>query len=171
MSEYQHVSHTFEPVFDNNSKILILGSFPSVKSREQEFYYGHPMNRFWRMLEMVLSKKIPIDSSEKRQFLLENQIALWDVIDSCDIIGSSDSSIKNVIPTDLSKILSVSPIRNIYVNGKTAKRLYDKYSEAVSGLKAVCLPSTSPANAMFSLERLVSEWKVILEPLGGAYED
>ncbi|HCL03239.1 MAG TPA: DNA-deoxyinosine glycosylase, partial [Lachnoclostridium phytofermentans] len=106
MGDYQHVSHTFEPVFDKNSKILILGSFPSVKSREQEFYYGHPMNRFWRMLSTVLEKEIPSDSSKKREFLLENHIALWDVIDSCDIIGSSDSSIKNVIPTDLSRILA-----------------------------------------------------------------
>jgi len=171
MGDYQHVSHTFEPVFDKNSKILILGSFPSVKSREQEFYYGHPMNRFWRMLSTVLEKEIPSDSSKKREFLLENHIALWDVIDSCDIIGSSDSSIKNVIPTDLSRILAISPISNIYVNGKTAKKLYDRYSESETGLKAICLPSTSPANAMFSLEKLVEEWKVILEPLGGNYED
>ncbi len=171
MGDYQHVSHTFEPVFDNYSRILILGSFPSVKSREQEFYYGHPMNRFWRVLESILKKEIPSDISKKRKFLLENHIAIWDVIDSCDIIGSSDSSIKNVIPTDLSRILEVSPIRNIYVNGKTAKKLYDRYSESVTGIKAICLPSTSPANAMFSLERLVSEWKIILEPLGGVYED
>ncbi len=171
MGDYQHVSHTFEPVFNEESKILILGSFPSVKSREQEFYYGHPMNRFWRMLEVILKKEVPLDSSKKRVFLLEHHIALWDVIDSCDIIGSSDSSIKNVIPTDLTKILSVSPIRNIYVNGKTAKRLYDRFSESVTGIKAICLPSTSPANAMFSLEKLVNEWRIILEPLGGAYEN
>lgn len=171
MGDYQHVSHTFEPVFNEESKILILGSFPSVKSREQEFYYGHPMNRFWRMLEVLLKKEVPLDSSKKRDFLLEHHIALWDVIDSCDIIGSSDSSIKNVIPTDLTKILSVSSIRNIYVNGKTAKRLYDRFSESVTGIKAICLPSTSPANAMFSLEKLVNEWRIILEPLGGAYEN
>ena len=161
MGEYQHVTHTFEPVYDRQSKLLILGSFPSVKSREQEFYYGHPMNRFWKVLSVVYQEEIPSLIEGKIKFLQEHQIALWDVIDRCDIIGSSDSSIKNVIPSDLSRILSVSPIERIYVNGKTAKKLYDRFSKPCSGIEAICLPSTSPANAMYSLERLVEEWSML----------
>ncbi len=163
MGEYQRLEHTFPPVYNEKSQILILGSFPSVKSRELEFFYGHPQNRFWKVLSLVLEKELPETVTQKKQFLFDNHIALWDVIQSCDIIGSSDASIKNVITTDLSEIINHSQVRHIFVNGKTAERLYHKYSEKKIGKKAIGLPSTSPANAGFSLERLCEKWKVIRE--------
>lgn len=163
VGKYQQLSHEFPPVFDGNSRILILGSFPSVKSREQQFYYGHPQNRFWKILAGLLEEEIPAEAEGRREFLLSHGIALWDVIDSCQIIGSSDSSIRDVQVTDLRKILDVCEIRQIYVNGKTAKRLFDKYQKQVCKRDSICLPSTSPANAAYSLERLMEEWRCILE--------
>ena len=151
----------FPPLFDNNSKILILGSFPSVKSREQKFFYGHPQNRFWKVISSVFEKDVPITIEEKTIFLLQNNIALWDVVKSCDISGSSDSSIKNVIPNDLSSILNISEIKCIFVNGKTAEKYYNKYIRDAIGINAICLPSTSPANASWNLERLINSWKII----------
>ncbi|MDD5936576.1 MAG: DNA-deoxyinosine glycosylase [Clostridiales bacterium] len=165
MGEYQRLVHEFEPVWDSNSKILLLGSFPSVKSRELSFYYGHPQNRFWKVLQSVLQQEVPAEISGKKEFLLKNHIALWDVIQSCDIIGSSDASIKNVVPTELVKLIENSSISQIFVNGKTAEKLYKRYSEEKTGMKAIALPSTSPANAMFSLERLCEAWKVIADYL------
>ena len=159
MGEYSHISHTFLPVYDENSKLLILGSFPSVKSREQGFYYGHPQNRFWKVLAAVCAFEVPQTIEEKKQMLLANHIAIWDVIDSCDIIGSSDSSIKNVVPADIAGLLPKTNITRIFANGKTAGNLYKKFSEESTGIQAVVLPSTSPANAAFSLERLVECWK------------
>lgn len=159
--EYTAVKHEFEPVFDEKSKILILGSFPSVKSREQKFYYGHPQNRFWKVLAKVTECELPLTIEEKKEFLLKNRIAVWDVIESCEIIGSSDSSIRNVVPTDLNKVLSQCEIKTIYANGGTAKKLYEKYSKKVTGREIIGLPSTSPANATYSLERLLECWKVI----------
>lgn len=156
------VEHSIEPVFDKNSKILILGSFPSVKSREVNFFYGHPQNRFWKVLAAVFEEEVPTTTEEKRLFLLEHHIAVWDVIKSCDIEGSSDSSIKNVVANDLSGILSLANIEHIFVNGKKAEQFYKKYIEKEINRKAVCLPSTSPANAAWSLERLAGEWKKIL---------
>ena len=158
MGEYSHISHTFMPVYDESSKVLILGSFPSVKSREQGFYYGHPQNRFWKVLAAVCGCEVPKTIEEKKAMLLANHIAIWDVIDSCDIIGSSDSSIKNVVPADIAGLLSKTQIDRIFVNGKTAGNLYKKFSEKSTGIPAVVLPSTSPANAAFSLEKLVDEW-------------
>lgn len=155
------IKHPFEPLYNENSKILILGSFPSVKSREQMFFYGHPQNRFWRVTAKVLDERVPADIEKKRDFLLSNNIALWDVIASCDIEGSADSTIKNVIANDLTPILDSADIRGIFVNGKTAYRYFKKYTEPAIGRGAVCLPSTSPANAAWSVERLVSEWSVI----------
>lgn len=149
--------HNIPPVFDADSKILILGSFPSVKSREQQFFYGHPQNRFWRVLAAVTGCKVPLNTEEKRKFLVENKIAVWDVIGQCDITGSSDSSIKNVVPNDISVILNTAQIKQVFTNGAAAHRLYEKYI----GRDAVKLPSTSPANAAFSLERLINEWSVI----------
>lgn len=164
--EYQHIRHEFEPVYDSNSRILILGTLPSVKSREQQFYYGHPQNRFWKVLGNLCGlNKIPKTISEKKAFLLRYHIAVWDVIAECDIIGSSDSSIKNVVPADLTKILSEASIQTIYANGGKAWELYRKYSYEATGREAVKLPSTSPANAAFRLERLVEEWKVILKDI------
>lgn len=157
--EYQYISHEFGPVYDVNSKILILGSFPSVKSREIQFYYGHPQNRFWKVLAHILKTEVPQTIEEKKTMLLENHIALWDVIESCSIVGSSDTSIKDVVVNDFTEILEKSQIQNIYVNGTKAYELYHKYAEKQTGLKAVKLPSTSPANAAWSLERLCDAWK------------
>ncbi len=151
--------HTISPVFDENSKILVLGSFPSVKSREEGFFYGHPQNRFWKVIANAFDTKIPQSIEEKKALLLLNGIALWDVIHSCDIVGSSDSSIKNVVPNDISKILETANIEKIITNGKKADSLYKKYIESEFNIKATCLPSTSPANAQWSLNRLCDEWK------------
>ncbi len=161
MGEYQRIKHTFSPIYDENSKILILGSLPSVKSRENGFYYGHPNNRFWKVVASIFEDEVPITITQKKEILLQNQIALWDVIESCDIIGSSDSSIKNVVPTDINMILSQCKIYKIYTNGKTAGKLYRKYSLQKTEMNAVELPSTSPANAAYSLERLIKEWNII----------
>ncbi len=157
------LTHPFPPLYTPDSKILILGSFPSVKSREQMFFYGHPQNRFWKVLAGVLEREVPKTIAEKKTFLLEHGIALWDVIASCEITGSSDTSIKNVIPNDISEILEAAEIKQIFVNGKTAEKYYKKYLEGKTGISAVCLPSTSPANAAWSIERLVSAWSVIKE--------
>ena len=165
MLEYEHLTHTFDPVFDQSSKILILGSFPSVKSRENNFYYGHPQNRFWKVLANVYGMEVPTTIEEKKLFLLEHQIALWDVIESCTIIGSSDSSIKDVVVNDFSKVLESSKIEKIYVNGGKAYELYHKYAEKVTGKAAIKLPSTSPANAAWGLERLCIEWSQIREAM------
>ena len=155
------LQHPFPPLYDKNSKILILGSFPSVKSREQNFFYGHPQNRFWKVVATVLEKEIPTTIEEKREFLLSSNIALWDVIASCEITGSSDSSIKNVVANDLTEILETANIKKIFVNGKTAEKYYNRYIKNKIGRDAVCLPSTSPANAMWNVESLVEEWKKI----------
>ena len=152
------IIHPIPPLYDENSKILILGSFPSVRSREEGFFYGHPQNRFWKVISAVYGEDTPLTVPDKKSFLLRNHIALWDVIGSCDIEGSSDSSIKNVSANDLSVILKDADIRNIYVNGQTAYKYYCKYSEKETGRKAICLPSTSPANAAWSLDRLISAW-------------
>lgn len=163
--EQEHLTHTFEPVFNNESKILILGSFPSVKSRENNFYYGHPQNRFWKVLAGVLGKDVPQTIEEKKEFLLEYHIAVWDVIESCTIIGSSDSSIKDVVVNDFSKVLENSMIQAIYVNGGKAYELYRKYAEEKTRMQAIKLPSTSPANAAWNLEKLCAAWSVIIEKL------
>lgn len=161
-SRYQHVEHTFEPIYDENSEILILGTFPSVKSREQNFYYGHPQNRFWKLIARLTGEETPETVEEKIQLLLKNRIAVWDVISSCDIIGSSDSSIKNVVPADIGKLLSESRITKIFANGDKAARLYRKYCQKETGRRIVRLPSTSPANAIFSLDRLEDSWKELI---------
>jgi len=162
-SNYTHVIHPFPALYDADSKILILGSLPSVKSREQNFFYGHPQNRFWKMLAAVLGEKIPETIEEKKELLHRNHSALWDTIYSCDIIGSSDSSIKNVQPTDIGMILEKTNITRIYANGNKAGQLYKRYQFPVTGIEAMVLPSTSPANAAWSLERLCEAWHVILE--------
>ncbi len=158
MAEYSHIKHTFEPVYDDNSEILILGSLPSVKSREQGFYYGHPRNRFWQVISNILKCDEPKTIPEKKEMLLAGHIAIWDVISECDIKGSSDSSIKNVIPADIDYLLTRTSISRIFANGNTAGRLYRKYVQEKTGMEIVMLPSTSPANAAYSLEKLVEEW-------------
>ena len=162
---YTHVSHDFEPVFDENSKVLILGTFPSVKSRENQFYYGHPQNRFWKVIAGLTESEVPQTIEEKKKLLLEHGIAIWDVIESCDIIGSSDSSIKNVVPADIERVVANSKIQNIYANGGTAKKLYEKYSQKKTGREIIGLPSTSPANAAYSLERLLECWQEVKKGL------
>lgn len=155
--------HPIAPVFDGRSEILILGSFPSVKSREQGFYYGHPQNRFWQVISHLYSLDVPVSTEQKKELLLSCRIALWDVIGSCMIVGSSDSSIKNVTPNDVGIILKESNIKKIFTNGKTAQKYYDRYLKEKLGIGAICLPSTSPANAACSLERLFDEWGAIVK--------
>lgn len=150
--------HPFPPLFDKDSRLLILGSFPSVKSRETMFFYGHPQNRFWKVIASIFDEKVPSSIDEKRELILRNHLALWDVIAECEIEGSSDASIKNAKANDLSVILENAPIEKIIVNGKTAEKAYNKYIEPVTGIKAVVLPSTSPANAAWTLDRLVEAW-------------
>ena len=157
--------HTIGSLFDEKSKVLILGSFPSVKSREQGFFYGHPQNRFWKVLSAILCELLPKTIDEKRIMLIKNNIALWDVIASCDILGSSDSSIKNVIPNDISEILNTADIKAIFTNGKTSFNLYNNYILPKTDVNPIYLPSTSPANAAFSVEKLIDEWKIIKEYL------
>lgn len=153
--------HPIQPIYDKNSKVLILGSFPSVKSREQMFFYGHSQNRFWRVVSAVMRVNTPQTVEEKTNFLYINHIALWDVIASCDITGSSDSSIRNVVANDLTEIFEKADIKQIFVNGKTADKYYNKYLRDKLGREAFCLPSTSPANAGWNMDRLVDSWKII----------
>lgn len=155
------ICHPIDPVYDENSKILILGSFPSVKSREEMFFYGHPQNRFWRVLAAVFGRAVPQSVEEKRELLLSEHLALWDVIASCEVTGSSDSSIKNAVPNDISRILDQADIQAIFVNGKTAEKFYHRYLYPTIRREAICLPSTSPANAAWSLSRLIEAWQVI----------
>lgn len=163
--EYEHIVHSFEPVYDKASEILILGTLPSVKSRENNFYYGHKQNRFWKVLATLLKEPVPDTIEEKKAMLLARRIALWDVIQSCDIKGSSDSSIKNVQPTDIGMILEKTNVTQIYANGNKAGQLYKRYQFPVTGIEATVLPSTSPANAAWSLARLCEAWKTILHDL------
>ncbi len=151
--------HPILPLYSKNSEILILGSFPSVKSRENEFFYAHPQNRFWKVLSAVFNSPLPQNTDEKKELVLKNKLALFDVIKQCDIKGSGDSTIKNVIPNDLSPILDNSDIKRIILNGKTAEKYYKKYLLPVINIDYVTLPSTSPANAAYSLDRLIDEWK------------
>ncbi|MCR5715717.1 MAG: DNA-deoxyinosine glycosylase [Lachnospiraceae bacterium] len=158
------IVHPIPPTFDKESQILILGSFPSVKSREMMYFYGHPQNRFWKVMAALYETPVPMTVPERHDFLITHHIAAWDVIHSCEIIGSSDSSIRNVVANDLSVILDTAPIRQIYVNGKKAAEHYQRYTQEKVHRAAICLPSTSPANAAWSLERLTEAWRVILSP-------
>ncbi len=169
----EHVTHGFGPLYGEQSDTLILGSFPSVKSREQAFFYGHPQNRFWKILVAVYGWPVPegVDPARmpvemKRNFILRSRLALYDVIEECEITGSSDASIRGMIPADLLPILAGSRIMRIFVNGKTAEKYYVKYQEPVTGIRAVTLPSSSPANAAWSLERLTAEWRRLLTGQG-----
>lgn len=163
MSESALQLHNIPPVYDERSTRLILGSFPSVLSRRTDFFYGHPQNRFWKVFAVVFDCPLPTTVAEKKSLILSHNLALFDVIASCEIAGSADSAIKNVIPNDLSPILKNSKITHIFVNGKTAEKYYDKYLRSETGIDCICLPSTSPANAAFSLDKLVKSWKIIAE--------
>ena len=161
MSNY--FSQPFLPVYDENSRILILGSFPSVKSREEGFYYGHPRNRFWRVLSGILSVETPNTIEEKKGMLLRNRIAVYDVIESCEIEGSSDSSIRNVTPADIGTIMKEAQIEAVFTNGRTAGKLYNRYQAKDIEVPMIELPSTSPANAAFSMDRLLDIWGTSLK--------
>ena len=163
MTKHQTITHPLRPLFQADSKILILGSFPSVKTREYGFFYGHPQNRFWPLLERIFDVKLSTDIEERRAFLLQHHLALYDVIYRCDIIGSSDASIQNAVPSDLSPIFKEADIKQIFCNGETAYRYYKKYQERQTGYKAIKLPSTSPANARSSMDDLYNRWKIIKE--------
>lgn len=157
--EYQTIKHTFEPVYDEASEILILGTFPSVKSRENQFYYGHPRNRFWKLMADLTESPLPETVEEKKEMLLRNHIAIWDVIASCSIMGSSDSSIRDVVANDIASLLARTRITSVYGNGAKACELYDRYIKTQTGREIVRLPSTSPANAAYQMERLKKEWQ------------
>lgn len=157
----EHVKHEIAPIYDKDSKILILGSFPSVKSREANFFYHHPQNRFWKLLSSLCGEECPQTVTDKKSFLLRNHIAVWDVIASCEIEGSSDSSIKNVIPNNFQEFLSTANILQIFCNGTTSYNLYKKHVEKLTAREAIKLPSTSPANAAFSLQKLEQHWAII----------
>ncbi len=160
------VIHNINPVFDKNSKILILGSFPSLKSREAGFYYSHKQNRFWKVMEKIFNENIENNIDCKKIFLLKHNIALWDVIKSCDIEGSSDSSIKNICVNDINSILKSSSIKYVFTTGKKAYDLYKKYCFNNTKIDAIYLPSTSSSNiANYNLEDLISNYKIILKYL------
>ena len=162
-ADAQALKHPFPPTWDKNSEVLILGSFPSVKSREMAYFYGHPQNRFWKVMAALCSEPVPQTVEERRSFLLRNHVAAWDVIASCTIVGSSDSSIREARGNDIRPILSGAPIRKVFCNGRKAAELYRRHIQPVTGIEAVCLPSTSPANASWSMERLTAAWRQILE--------
>lgn len=153
--------HPIPPLYNKDSKILILGSFPSVKSREGQFFYHHPQNRFWKVISTIYEVPLPETIEEKRAMLLNCRIAVWDVIQSCEVTGSADSSIKNVIANDLSIILENADIHKIVVNGSTAFQLYMKYIFPKTGVEAIRLPSTSPANAASNLDKLAEAWSIL----------
>ena len=162
----QEAAHPFAPVYDRNSRVLILGSWPSPKSRQQGFFYGHPQNRFWPMLAALLGEPVPAvaDIQAKRAMLLRHGIALWDVLADCTITGASDASIRDAVPTDLAPLFTAAPIRAVLCNGAAAYNLYEKYQRPLTGVAAVRLPSTSPANAAMRPDRLVAVWGEALLP-------
>ena len=161
--EAEHIVHPIPPLYDENSRVLVLGSFPSIKSREAMFFYGHPQNRFWRLLALLCGEPEPKTVEEKKRLALSHGVAMWDSIHSCTIVGSSDSSVRDVVPNDLSVILENSRVEKIFCNGALSHRMYMKHIYPNTGIAAVKLPSTSPANAAFSLDRLAKCWKVIFD--------
>lgn len=156
------VKHTFGPIYDDNSEILILGSMPSQKSREASFYYAHPQNRFWPLIEKIYHVSLT-DMAVKIRFLHNNHIALWDTIESCDIIGSSDATIKNIKVNDIQNLIEKTKIKKIYCTGRTSFTIYNKYIYEKTLIKAIYLPSTSPCNAKLSLDELAEIYKIILQ--------
>lgn len=159
MTEYKYVKHTFEPIYNEYSRILILGTLPSVKSREMQFYYGHPQNRFWKVIAAICNEMAPQTIEEKKELLLRNRIAIWDVIYSCKILGSSDNSIQDVVVNNFSEVLNKAPIEHIFANGAKAYELYQKYAFPQTEREIIKLPSTSPANAGYGVKRLCEEWR------------
>ena len=166
MGEYKKVCHNIPPLWVPDSRVLILGSFPSPKSREQRFFYGHPRNRFWPVLAAVFGEAAPQSIEEKRALALRHHIALWDTIASCEIVGASDVAIRNPVPNDLKAIVDTSQIRAVFCTGSTSFRLYEKLCRKQTGIEAICLPSTSPANAAWTQERLVEAYQAIARAVG-----
>lgn len=162
----ERVEHTLDPIYDEHSRVLVLGTMPSPKSREIGFYYGHPQNRFWRVLAALFDEPMPTTNAERTALLLRHRIALWDVLASCDIAGASDASIANAVPNDLTRITEAAPIQQVFCTGATAARLYKKLCESTTGLSATKLPSTSPANAAWSLDRLIEAYRPLAEAVG-----
>ena len=160
---YTHIIHPIPAFYREDSRILILGSFPSIKTRESGFFYGHPQNRFWKVMAALFNEPVPVSNDEKADLLERNRVALWDSIHSCDIIGSSDSSIKNAVPNDFSEILDTADIKHIFTNGKQSHNIYSRYCLPQTGIEDICLPSTSPANAAWTLEKLIDAWRVVLD--------
>ena len=161
----ERIIHPFEALYNENSKVLILGSFPSVKSREVSFFYSHPRNRFWKVIPALFGEEEPVTIEKKKELILRRNLALWDSIHSCEITGSSDSSVKNVVPNDISKIIGNSKVSKVFCNGALSHKMYMKYIFPDTKIEAVKLPSTSPANAAYSLDKLIEEWKIIKEYL------
>lgn len=161
----ERIIHPFEALYNENSKVLILGSFPSVKSREVSFFYGHPRNRFWKVIPALFGEEEPVTIEKKKELILRRNLALWDSIHSCEITGSSDSSVKNVVPNDISTIIGNSKVSKVFCNGALSHKMYMKYIFPDTKIEAVKLPSTSPANAAYSLDKLIEEWKIIKEYL------
>lgn len=161
----ERIIHPFEALYNENSKVLILGSFPSVKSREVSFFYGHPRNRFWKVIPALFGEEEPVTIEKKKELILRRNLALWDSIHSCEITGSSDSSVKNVAPNDISGIIGNSKVSKVFCNGALSHKMYMKYIFPDTKIEAVKLPSTSPANAAYSLDKLIDEWKIIKEYL------
>lgn len=159
--EYTHITHTLAPVFNEHSRVLILGTMPSPKSRENNFYYMHPQNRFWRVICAVCGEPLPESNGERTELLIKNGIALWDTLAECDIIGAADSTVKNAVPNDLSIIMNNADIKMIFTTGRTAYKYYCKYQQKQTGIEAICLPSTSPANARLGLDELITEYQII----------
>lgn len=166
MAQYTQVGPGLPPVHGAQAGVLLLGSFPSPKSREQGFYYGHPQNRFWPVLAGVLGQPVPAhgDVAAKRALLTQNGLALWDVVHSCRIRGASDASIADVVPNDVAALVRALGVRAVFCNGGTAARLYARYLKEKVGLPAQTLPSTSPANAAWSAARLQAAWAAALRP-------
>ena len=161
--EVRRIVHPIEPVYDESSRILILGTMPSPKSREAGFYYSHPRNRFWPVLAALFEEPLPQSNEEKRALLLRHHVAVWDVIASCEIAGASDISIRNAVPNPIEELIAKTKIGAVYTTGQKAYQLYQKHCYPQTGIEAVPLPSTSPANAAMSLEKLIAAYRVILE--------
>lgn len=162
MSE-NFVEHTLKPIFDGNSKILILGTMPSPKSRQNNFYYGNPQNRFWRVMADILKEPLPQNNQQRKELMLSHGIALWDVLKSCTIDGADDSTIKNPVPNDLSFVISQTQIKTVFTTGKKAYSLYNRFCRKSTGLDALSLPSTSPANCRhYTYEDILREYSVLL---------
>ncbi len=160
MNEF--VEHTFKPIYNDKSKVLILGTMPSPKSRENGFYYSHPQNRFWRVISELYNKKLPRTNNEKIKLLLDCHIALWDVLKSCNINGADDSSIKNPVVNDINGLLEHTNICIVFTTGAKASSLYKKYCSESIKIPSIALPSTSPANCRFyNFDSLKESYKII----------